>query len=90
LARVRSAATTRAACQEAADLAQLHRRDRLLVAACLTLVTLECTPVDIAMSVTAAKGAVYSPRVLRLGGHGAVRFDSRAQSDQHVRDGPVG
>jgi hypothetical protein len=31
----------------------------------LTLVTLECTPVDIAMSVSAKGGAVYSPSVLR-------------------------
>ena len=33
----------------------------------LTLVTLECTPVDIAMSVFEQDGAVYSPAVLILG-----------------------
>jgi len=32
----------------------------------LTLVTLECTPVDIVMSVIGESGGVYSPRVLRL------------------------
>jgi hypothetical protein len=32
----------------------------------LTLVTLDCTHVDIAMSVSAASDAVYSPPVLRL------------------------
>jgi hypothetical protein len=32
----------------------------------LTLVTLECTPVDIAMSVVEPGSAVYSPAVLRL------------------------
>jgi hypothetical protein len=35
----------------------------------MTLVTLNCTHVDIAMSVSAAGGAVYSPPVLRLRGH---------------------
>ena len=39
------------------------------MAARLTLVTLECTPVDIAMSVSEAGDAVYSPVVLRLGDH---------------------
>jgi hypothetical protein len=34
----------------------------------LTLVTIECTPVDIAMSVAKKGGAVYSPAVLRLWG----------------------
>lgn len=42
----------------------------------MTLVTLECTHVDIAMSVSAAGGAVYSPQVLRLRGHRLMRFDS--------------
>jgi len=32
----------------------------------LALVTLECTPVDIAMSVIEGGEAVYSPAVLRL------------------------
>jgi hypothetical protein len=36
----------------------------------LTLVTLDCTPVDIVMSVKRGGGAVYSPRVLRPCGHG--------------------
>ncbi len=34
---------------------------------CLTLVTLECTPVDIVMSVIGEGGEVYSPRVLHPG-----------------------
>ena len=33
---------------------------------CLTLVTLECTPVDIALSLFEQGSAVYSPAVLRL------------------------
>jgi hypothetical protein len=35
----------------------------------LTLVTLECTPVDIAMSVVEQGSAVYSPAVLHPGSH---------------------
>jgi hypothetical protein len=35
----------------------------------MTLVTLRCTRFDIAMSVSATSGAVYSPAVLRLPGH---------------------
>jgi hypothetical protein len=38
------------------------------VAARLTLVTLDCTPFDIATSVSEADAAVYSPAVLRLRG----------------------
>lgn len=66
LACVHGAATTEAARQDAADGADLHR---LLAptAPRLTLVTLECTPVDIAISVIAASSGVYSPRVLGLG-----------------------
>jgi len=39
----------------------------------MTLVTLECTPVDIPMSVIGEGGGVYSARVLRLGSQGHVR-----------------
>jgi len=38
----------------------------------LTLVKLESTPVDIAMSVNGEGGSVYSPRVLRLRGHSPI------------------
>ena len=71
LARVRRAATTRAARQYAADRAQLHLGPGPLVVPRLTLVTLECTPVDIVMSVIRRGYGVYSPRVLRLWSQGA-------------------
>ena len=66
LALVRRAATTRATRQNAADRAQLHRGYRPCAVPFLTLVTLECTPVDIAMSVNPRSAGVYSPAVLRL------------------------
>lgn len=65
LPRVLGAAATGAARQDAADRAQLHRVPPVGVP-CLTLVTLECTPVDIAMSVGERERRVYSPAVLRL------------------------
>lgn len=68
LARVLGAAAARSARQDAADRAQLHCGFRPRVAPCLTLVTLECTPVDIAMRVNRRDGAVYSLAVLRLRG----------------------
>src|SRR5713101_3860057 len=66
LAGMLGGATVRAARQDAADSAELHRLPRLRAVPYLTLVTLECTPVDIAMSVVEEGGAVYSPPVLRL------------------------
>ena len=48
--------------------------DRLLqVKLTVTLVTLECTPVDIAMSVVEKGGEVYSPAVLRPKDHHSER-----------------
>ena len=41
---------------------------------CLTLVTLKCTPADIAMSVVEHGGLVYSPAVLRLRGQSREQF----------------
>ena len=63
LALVGSAATTGATRQHAADSAQLHSPRRVR-ASRLTLVTLEYTHVDIAMSVVEQGGVVYSPAVL--------------------------
>lgn len=74
LPRMVGAAAARAARQDAADRAQLHRTCRLLVAACLTWVTLEYTPVDIASSVIGEGGRVYSPRVLRPWGQSSGRW----------------
>jgi len=68
LARVLAAPTTGVARQDAADRAQPHRVPRPVCVPCLTLVTLECTPVDIVMSVSRGRLGFYSPRVLRLGG----------------------
>jgi hypothetical protein len=45
-----SAAATRSAGDDTADRAELHGLPRLRAVPYLTLVTLECTPVDIAMS----------------------------------------
>ena len=69
LPSVLSAAAAGAARDDPADSAELHRLQRELAVPCLTLVTLECTPVDIAMSVIGRGRGVYSPRVLRPGGH---------------------
>ena len=69
------AATTRAARQDAADSAQLHGSARAgadAVAARLTLVTLDCTPIDIEMSVVRVDDAVYSLTVLRPGANGCA------------------
>jgi hypothetical protein len=43
-----------------------HAQARPRVVARLTLVTLDCRPFDIAMSVSETDAAVYSPAVLRL------------------------
>jgi len=72
LPQVLGAAATGAARQDAADRAQLHRVSRPVGVPCLTLVTLECTPVDIAMSVGEQGVAVYSPLVLRPRHNGCV------------------
>jgi len=45
-------------------LARAHRGTVAAAMPCLTLVTLECTPVDIAMSVNPRGAGVYSPSVL--------------------------
>lgn len=37
----------------------------------MTMVTLDCTPFDIATSVSEKSGVVYSPAVLHPQGHGA-------------------
>ncbi len=63
------AATTPAAGDDTTDRAQLHGARHLRRGAeptRVTLVTLDCTHVDIAMSVSATSDAVYSPPVLRL------------------------
>jgi hypothetical protein len=65
LASVRGAATTRPARRNAADRAELQGSHRLSAVPCATLVTLDCTPFDIAASVSEANAAVYSPSVLR-------------------------
>ena len=66
LASVLGAAATRAAGDDTTDRAQLHGSARFgagTVATRLTLVTLDCTRVDIVMSVIEWDGAVYSPPV---------------------------
>jgi hypothetical protein len=63
------AAAARAAGDDTTDRAQLHGSLRPSTVSDLTLVTLECTPVDIATSVIGEGGSVYSPPVLRLGSH---------------------
>ncbi len=68
------AAAPRAARHDTADCAELHREPRQCAVPSATLVTLECTPVDIAMSVIGEAGGVYSPRVLRLWGQGQSEF----------------
>jgi hypothetical protein len=60
-------AATRAAGDDTTDRAELHESARSgagTLAARLTLVTLDCTSFDIAMSVNGGVGGVYSPRVL--------------------------
>jgi hypothetical protein len=59
-------AATRAAGDDTTDRAQLHGSRRLGAVSPLTLVMLDCRPVDIAMSVVEKVAAVYSPAVLRL------------------------
>ena len=63
LAGVLGAAATSAAGDDGADRAQLHRLPCPAVP-WVTLVTPECTPVDIAMSVNHPDPTVYSPAVL--------------------------
>ena len=63
-----AATSSRSACDDAADRAELHSSRGLIAASQPTLVTLECTPVDIVMSVNGEGGGVYSPAVLRLRG----------------------
>ena len=78
---VLSAATAKSARDDTTDRAQLHRLPRLRAVPCLTLVTLDCTPFDIATSVSEKGGAVYSPTVLRLRDHPRT---------PGTPDGPVG
>ena len=61
-------ATTRAARHDPADGAQPHRSHRMWAGTLLTLVTLECGPVDITKSVGESTVRVYSPPVLLLQG----------------------
>ena len=68
LARLVSAPTAHPAGDDTACRAPLHCSLRPRAGPWATPVTLECTPVDIAMSVGEADGAVYSPTVLRLRG----------------------
>jgi hypothetical protein len=65
LAGVIGAAATRAAGDDTTDRAQLHCSSRLRAVPRLLLVTLKCTPIDIAMSVKHGGARVYSPAVLR-------------------------
>ena len=60
--RMLAAASSRSAGDHAADGAELHGFPRRIRAVSdLTLVTLECTPVDIVKSVLGEGGGVYSP-----------------------------
>jgi hypothetical protein len=73
LARVLGAAATRAAGDDTTERAELQRWPCQGAVPFWTLVTLECTPVDIAKSVIGDGGGVYSPRLLRLRSQGHVR-----------------
>jgi hypothetical protein len=64
--RVLAAPTPRSARDDAADRAELHPRRAGDLAARLTLVTLDCRPLDIAASVGRVSAAVHPPAVLRL------------------------
>jgi hypothetical protein len=66
LAGVFSTAATSEAGDDTADRAQLHGSRRASPVSDLTVVTLECTPVDIVMSVIGGACEVYPPRVLGL------------------------
>lgn len=72
LPRMISAAATRAAGDHTTDRAQLHRGFRPRAVPLVTLVTLECAPVDITMSVNRRGAWVYSPPVLHPEGHAEV------------------
>jgi hypothetical protein len=74
LSGVLGAAAARAAGDDTADRAELHCPQRLSEATFVTLVTIDCTRSDIAMSVSAAAGEVYSPPVLRLQDQPRDRF----------------
>jgi len=67
VACVLGAATARTAGDDTTDRAELHGPHRPCAVSDLTLVTLECTPVDIAMSVGETGARVYPPAVLSLG-----------------------
>jgi len=66
LAGVFRAAATGPARDDTADRAELHSSGRFSVASRLTLVTLDCTPFDIATSLSGGGIAVYPPAVLHL------------------------
>jgi len=59
--RMLAAASCRSARDDAANRAELHGSRRIRAVSDLTLVTLECTPVDIVKSVLGEGGGVYSP-----------------------------
>jgi len=83
-ARVLAAASSRSAGDDTADRAELHQARRrpaqrstnAAAAPRLTLVTLDCTPFDIATSVSETDAAVYSPAVLRLRDQSLVMFEN--------------
>jgi hypothetical protein len=68
-----TAASSRSARDDTTDRAEPHRWPCQGAVTFWTLVTLECTPVDIATSVIGEGGGVYSPRVLGLRSQGHVR-----------------
>jgi hypothetical protein len=67
-ARMLAAASSRSTRDDAADRAELHPSSAGDLATRLTLVTLDCRPVDIATSVSRGHAAVHPPAVLRLQG----------------------
>ena len=73
------AASTPPARDDTANGAELHGSARSgagIVAARLTLVTLDCRPFDIATSVGRVNAAVYSPAVLRLRGQARAKCEA--------------
>jgi hypothetical protein len=87
LGRTRPDEPRRATRDNTTDRAELHGSARSgadTVAARLTLVTLDCTPVDMETSVSETDAAVYSPTVLRLRGQPRLALEPMG-GRQHER-----
>jgi hypothetical protein len=83
-ARMLAAASSRSARDDTADRAELHCSLGPTVSP-LTLVTLDCTPVDIAMSVNGGVCGVYSLGVLRLRSQSGALWEASTERRLAVR-----